>query len=133
MITALKAWTKRHGRPPESMEWARAQPEHPSATTVRAHFGHWEDALRAAAPSPPPRRPTRCERWGRAEMIGALQDWATRHGHPPAGFDWTRAAPEHPCATTIRNHFGSWQAALARAGLADAGLGGCAERSTVGA
>lgn len=117
MISALTAWTRRHGRPPSSMEWMRADPTHPNATTVRVHFGRWEDALRAAGLPPQPRTPRSAKHWTDPHILKALQAWAAANGRPPAGVDFTVAPPGAPSATTVRSHFGSWNAALTAAGL----------------
>jgi DNA invertase Pin-like site-specific DNA recombinase len=117
VIEALRAWARKHDRPPASMEWARAEPEHPSAATVRAHFRIWDAALRAAGLPPRPTLPRRRRVWSSAEILEALQHWASSHGRLPAGCDWLRAAPEHPSTCTVRNHFGSWDAAVKKAGL----------------
>jgi hypothetical protein len=98
-------------------EWARAEPGHPSADTVRAHFGHWSDALCAAGREPARRPPHRSKPWYREEICGALRGWAVAHGRVPVSLDWARGAPDHPQANTVFNHFDSWEAALAAAGL----------------
>jgi DNA invertase Pin-like site-specific DNA recombinase len=117
MIEALTSWTGRHGRPPTSIEWLRAEPEHPSTTTVRAHFGSWDAAL-AASGLEPEGRPSRGNRpWDDRDIINALKRWTTSHGHPPAGIDWLRATPDQPSTGTVRTHFGSWKAALTAAEL----------------
>jgi hypothetical protein len=48
VIRALQAWTSEYGRPPTWADWLRAAPQHPSVTTVRAHFGTWAAGLAAA-------------------------------------------------------------------------------------
>jgi Homing endonuclease associated repeat len=120
IVTALQAWTRKSGRPPMSTEWARARPDHPSSCTVLAHFGHWEGALSAAGLEPRRRPPRRSQPWRPKEILEALENWTGAHGQPPASFDWLRAAPEHPQAGTVRKYFGSWQAALAAAGVTPA-------------
>jgi len=118
IIKALHAWNREHGRPPFSMEWAKAQPDHPAAATVRAHYGHWDDALYTAGLQPLRRAKHRWTPWPPAEIINALQHWAAVHGQPPHGLDWIKATPEHPCAGTVYNHFDTWTNALTTADLA---------------
>jgi hypothetical protein len=113
IIRALRASARKRGRPPMSTEWARAKPGHPSADTVRAHFGHWSDALRAAGLEPGRRPPHRSKPWRREEICEALRRWAASHGRPPVSLDWIRGAADHPQANTVRNHFGSWGALTA--------------------
>jgi hypothetical protein len=48
VIRALQRWTSEHRRPPTWADWLRAAPEHPSVSTVRAHFGTWDDGLAVA-------------------------------------------------------------------------------------
>jgi hypothetical protein len=55
--------------------------------------------------------------WERAEIIGALQAVADRHGRSPTWVDWTHAGANHPQAKTLYRHFNSWNQALRRAGL----------------
>jgi hypothetical protein len=117
IIKALQAWTRKHGRPPYAMEWAKAQPGYPCAATIREHYGHWDDALHAAGLKPMRPAKHRLIPWPRAQMIQALQTWATLHGRPPHGLDWIKAKPEHPSAGTIYNHYGTWNKALTAAGL----------------
>jgi hypothetical protein len=116
IIHALRASARKRGRPPVSTEWARAKPGHPSADTVRAHFGHWGDALGAAGLEPTRRPPHRSEPWRDEEICEALRGWTVAHGRPPVSLDWIRSASDHPQSNTVRNHFGSWEAALVAAG-----------------
>ncbi len=52
IIAALKEWTVRHGRPPNSCEWIRASPDRPGSLCVCRRFGSWERALEAAGLKP---------------------------------------------------------------------------------
>jgi hypothetical protein len=117
ILKALRRWTRRHGGPPRSMEWAHAPPGYPSAGTVRAHFGHFVDALHSAGLEPQARTPYQLRYWRREEILDSMRTWAERHGRPPLAFDWIRAEPGHPCSSTVRNHFGAWHAALNAADL----------------
>lgn len=208
IVAAMRAWTKRHGSPPRSYEWAPAtgraagllatgpsewelhHPRWPSTGTVAARFGSWCNGLRAAglparvpehdlprkerilaarrlsaaglsvraigdtlgvgastahaylragdcpacdgplvtgavcSDCAPRRRPSAT----RAEVLQSLRDWSTRFGEPPSQQDWkgwtagpsspwVREFPRWPSANSVRTHFGSWNAALAEAGL----------------
>jgi hypothetical protein len=99
------------------MEWAKAQPDHPSAATIRCHYGHWDDALHAGGLQPVRKAKHRYTPWPPPQIIQALQAWAAANGRPPHGLDWITAAPGRPCAGTVYNHYGTWQAALHAAGL----------------
>jgi DNA invertase Pin-like site-specific DNA recombinase len=55
--------------------------------------------------------------WADAEIVGALQAWAARHGRSPAWSEWRKADPYHPGSLTVARRYGSWSAALRRAGL----------------
>jgi hypothetical protein len=118
ILKALQRWTRRHGRPPRSMEWAHAPPGYPSAGTVRAHFGHFADALHTAGIEPGARQPYQLKYWRRDEIVASLRDWSQQQGRSPLAFDWIRAAPGHPCSSTVRNHFRGWDDAVRSAGLA---------------
>jgi hypothetical protein len=117
IIAALNRWTRQHGCPPRSMQWAHAPAGYPSAATVRAHFGHFADALHAAGLRATPRGDYRLRYWRAEEILQSLSNWALERGDPPAAFDWIAAGAGHPCSSTVRNHFGTWANALAAAGL----------------
>jgi recombinase/HNH endonuclease/recombinase-like zinc beta ribbon protein/resolvase-like protein len=117
LLEALRRWTRLHRRVPRSMQWAHAQPGYPSAGTVRAHFGHFADALHAAGLQAEPRRPYTLHYWRGQEILQSLRAWTQQHGRPPRAIDWICAGAGRPCSSTVRNHFPSWEAALAAAGL----------------
>ena len=66
---------------------------------------------------PPPPAPKSRMKWTRERIIAALQAWAWEHGAAPNATDWRQAAPEYPCFATVYPLFGTWDAALAAAGL----------------
>jgi hypothetical protein len=117
IIDAINVSTRQKGRPPRSIEWACARPQHPCADTVRARFGNWPAALQAAGIPPQPRTARRAKHWAPGAITQALLHWAATHGRTPTGKDWVRGTPEHPCCTTVRNHYGTWSNALGAAGL----------------
>jgi DNA-binding CsgD family transcriptional regulator len=65
--------------------------------------------------------------WKHAEVIRALRAWARQEGAAPSSTDWTPTAdtarkwgreyPRWPSHVTVRTLFGTWNAALAAAGL----------------
>jgi hypothetical protein len=56
--------------------------------------------------------------WTAARIIDALRADAERRGAPPAIRHWEVATDDHPTKVTVQRAFGSWNAALAEAGLA---------------
>jgi hypothetical protein len=116
-IRALQIWSEEHGRPPWSMDWDLARPEHPCANTVRERFGTWASALEAAGLQVPPHRPRNKKHWSREALIKALQAWTEANGRAPRWCEWKLAAPGHPCSCTLRSRFGSWTAGLEAANL----------------
>ena len=55
--------------------------------------------------------------WTRAEILGALQAWADRHGRPPRMCDIEQQREGCPSARTILVNFGTWYTVLDEAGL----------------
>lgn len=49
IIDALRAWTRRNGRPPRWDEWMRAAADRPCTWTVEQHFGSWNAGVAAAS------------------------------------------------------------------------------------
>jgi hypothetical protein len=117
IIGAIQAWVDTHGHNPIWADWSNDATGYSNTRTVISHFGSWRRAHRQAGlkkrDPAPPRKPN----WDDLDVIRALTDWTATHGHPPTWADWLKGTPDHPCATTVRAHFGSMQAALAAAGL----------------
>ena len=143
IIASLQDWAAANGRSPKCTDWSRASWDRPDALTVRRHFGGWRKALRRAGLKPDGREyhraATRCyKQWSTAAVVRALQDSTRATGRPPRSTEWFRAAPDHPCSTTVRERFGSWTAALEAAEVAvhtvaDTSFCGPARRSVGGA
>jgi hypothetical protein len=121
IITALRAWTTEHGRPPGfedwqptldgQSRWEREHPRWPSAGQVKHAFGTWNTALTAA------NLPLANRLWTPNEIVTALKAWATEHGRAPTQGQWRSATPARPSASTVAAHFGSWRAGLHAADL----------------
>lgn len=78
-------------------------------------------------------------RWGREAIIAAMRRWNELHGRPPVARDWNPGAARAggrddlaerferegcwPHLTTVRDTFGTWNAALQAAGLPTRGVG----------
>jgi DNA invertase Pin-like site-specific DNA recombinase len=122
IIASLQDWSVAHGRSPKCTDWSRASWDRPGALTVRRRFGGWRKALRRAGLKPDGREydraAPRCyKQWSATAVVRALQDATRAARRPPRSTEWFRAAPDHPCSTTVRQRFGSWTAALEAAGL----------------
>lgn len=48
ILSALKAWTKRHEQPPKATDWTHAHRSHPCARSVTQRYGSFKAALAAA-------------------------------------------------------------------------------------
>jgi hypothetical protein len=105
---------------PTWADWANDGAGYPNTSTVLSHFGSWRRAYRRAGLKPENAGTPRKRQWDDLDVIRALTDWTSAHGQPPTWADWLNGTPDHPCATTVRAHFGSMQAALAAAGLQEA-------------
>src|SRR5258708_22793198 len=56
-------------------------------------------------------------RWTRETIIYAFELWHRRHLCSPTVAEWRLAGESHPSVTTVRTGFGSWNSAIAAAGL----------------
>jgi hypothetical protein len=106
----------------------------PGIRVVRREYGTLGAAVAAAGFRPRP-SPSRIRRklLGPEEILDAIREWTRRYGDPPTMADWepsrARRSGQHwrveryrrgdwPSARSVRNHFGSFTAAVERAGLA---------------
>jgi hypothetical protein len=98
-----------------------ADTNQPNYRTVQRHFRTWNHALQQAGLEPHHRAtPIRNTAWSDADLVRALKDWSRQHGRPPRRTEWLIAAPKRPNSQTVADHFGSWQAGIAHAGLTGA-------------
>jgi hypothetical protein len=56
-------------------------------------------------------------RWTRELIVYAIDLWHRKRLEAPTQDDWERAGPDHPCRLTVIREFGTWNAAVAAAGL----------------
>ena len=63
-------------------------------------------------------------RWSRELVVYAIDLHHRRHLRAPTKREWITAGDDHPCVMTVRRLFGSWNAAIAAAGLRPRGPGG---------
>jgi len=116
LIAMLQAFYQRTGSAPTQSGWDAARKEgQPSEATFRNTFGTWNKALEAAGLPTARRRQTR---WPREVLIGYLRDWYAKRGDSPTQDGWdAERKPGQPSEAVFRQRFGSWNKALAAAGL----------------
>ncbi len=92
--------------------------------TVSRHFGSWTAGLQAAGLDPTvwPRSAT--AHWDAPEVIRALQNATRAQGLAPTCLEWLACHKRPPCASTVRNRFGTWKAAQTRRQMSHYGTEG---------
>jgi Homing endonuclease associated repeat len=113
IIDALRSYHANHGQSPTTTAW-RAERQFPVSETIIRHCGSWRAALELAGLPPPDRTPR-----GPSddEILDALRAYRRERGAPPTIREWNEQH-RRPGFKLIRGRFGSWTAALARAGIA---------------
>jgi hypothetical protein len=121
IVEAMRWWERETGLQPTVgmwglrraplSKWHDEQPRWPSGGQVINVFGSWGEAQRQAGFAPLKRT------WTREQAIAALHDAARTEGTVPRRSGWEHATADRPAATTVRDLFGTWQAALRAAGL----------------
>jgi hypothetical protein len=121
---AINVWTTEHGRAPSYHEWTPSRsspglweqesPRWPSAAVVcdvyRDYRNPWNAALLDAG------APVRFQRWSDEEVRGALAEFWTGTGRPPAMTDLNTARWHGPTLSTLRRRFGGLERAWERLG-----------------
>jgi hypothetical protein len=107
IINELRRLTEENDRPPKQSE-VRESTEFTQGA-VTSTFGSWEDGLKAAGLEP------RTNGYTDAKVIEELQRVATQLGHSPSRTEFAEYG--QISATTVRNHFGSWNEGLKAASL----------------
>jgi Homing endonuclease associated repeat len=70
------------------------------------------------------------DRWSRPQILRALRQATLKTGRPPTSKEWQKGGRRtRPCAAVVKREFGSWNGALAAAGLEPRRAG--AQRQTV--
>lgn len=118
IVAAIQRWASEHGDvPPMAKDWVSAalgRPEYaPPTSVVLSECGSWNEALRAAGFTPHRRHVN----WTRESIIAAIRAWAAEHGEPPTCDAWHVATDSWPVAASLRQHFGSFNAAIRAAGF----------------
>jgi hypothetical protein len=112
IVDVLRAYHETHGGSPSSSAW-KAAGGRPAAETIIRHCGSWRAALQLAglpAAKLAPRGATD------SEILEALRAYAQEAGTAPTIRAWA-AQRRRPGVKLIRSRFGSWAAALERAGI----------------
>lgn len=55
--------------------------------------------------------------WTREHVVDAIQRWTALHGRAPGAREWRAAAPGFPSSVTVRERFGTFEAARQAAGV----------------
>jgi hypothetical protein len=105
VIGAFQRFRDYHGRPPRSCE-CRAAHRLPCYSTVRRHFGSFDDAVLAAGMIPPGLGRRR-RRWSPVEAAHACRSFRRRHGFWPNWADLHRYPGTLPSNSTMIRCFGS--------------------------
>jgi len=123
IIEALQTYAKTTRHSPTIKQWnkyCKGKKDIPSVPTIRNQFGSWYSALNEAK-LPLPKRKRRKRKFSNSQIIKVLQTYAKTTRHSPTTIQWNeyRKGKKHvPSTFTIRNQFGSWNAALTEAKLA---------------
>lgn len=116
VIAALQRWHSENGRVPKMRDWHHPALWHPQAATVWRLFGSWTGGLQAAGLRKRGRRRLANPLWSKEDIAAALLDHLLSTGSWPTCHSWGRAGRGHPCASTIKYRFGTWNAAKRYAG-----------------
>ena len=134
LLDAVRRWRRLYGCAPVRSDWdpvrarQRCDPDlaaakagryrsgqWPSADTVRNHFGSFGAAIEAAGLHP---RPGGADvRWTDEAILEALRDIAYEQGSPPRPENLDDPSEELPGVEVVVLRFGTWQEAIAAAGL----------------
>ena len=112
ILDALRAYADTNGAAPSSSDWCRLGLL-PNRDTIARRFGSWNAALRAAGLSP---RRIRAD-WSDEDILDGLRRFAKDHGRAPRAADRVGQLAQYPGPTLVISRFGSWSAALRKAGL----------------
>jgi len=127
---AMQVFALRNGRPPSSTDWEEAKLS-PTRQVVLSRFGTWDKALEAAGLDPykvvhrysPVGNPVYNPDTVADLCLTAIRALARKLGRTPSSIDYQarhrdwRHENGYPSEKTLRRTFGSWNAALERAGL----------------
>lgn len=114
ILDALRAAAVDGLAPPRDA-WAAATVDHPADATVIAMFGTWSAAVWAAGLRL--RRPGGVTVWSRERIVEAMHDFYERTGERPTVTLWRKAEYGRPTAACVKDHFGTFNAALEAAGF----------------
>lgn len=110
LLDALRRKADQLGRPPTTTE-VQSDDDLPSVSSYQTHFQSFNAALEAAGlESRTSSRPAT------AEIVAAIRDLASEHGHPPTAAEVAHA-DQCPALETILDQFGTYSGAVAAAGF----------------
>jgi hypothetical protein len=115
VLAEMRRWADLYGGPPKSSDWVAPRWRWPSTWTVRARFGLWNTAVRAAGFEPYARG--RPQRWTREAIIACLRRF-DESGTRPTYEAWRKGGDSRrPRARVVEQRFGTWGAGLREAGI----------------
>lgn len=135
IIADFRKWNEIHGEPPVAMDWLYyssdgGDREWPHVACVQKEFGSWSNAMEAAGfkrrtvghyDRTDPTYKAKVTKWPKEQILQLMREWAAVYGRSPRPRDWkdrdTKPLEGYPSETTVRKHFGSWDAAVRAAGL----------------
>jgi hypothetical protein len=116
IVDALREYHRNHGCSATTTSW-KAEGGLPAAETIIRHCGSWRAAIELAelpVAQPAPRGPSD------DGVIAALREYRDELDVAPTMAAW-RKQRRRPGVKLIRNRFGTWDQALARAGISHDG------------
>lgn len=116
MLEALREAAKKLGHTPGIREIGRG---FPSADAYRRHFGSWEKAIELAGLPKRARKCNKLNRYSDEELLEILREVSKELGRTPKMTDFRKGHDNMPSAGTFVIRFGSWTAALEKAGFND--------------
>ena len=121
ILNGIRQAAKVHGEPLTADRYDTFFAGNDLASTVRViqRFGTWNAACAAAGLKVNPGRPSYRRRWSEEQMLEHVADYLRSEGSRGsyAGYAaYARVVRDAPSAQTVRNVFGGWANAKARAG-----------------
>ena len=114
IIEAIITFNAEHGKPPVRKDFT-SNKNYPSAATVENRFGSWSAAIEAAGLSVRKNK-AKHQTLSKEIVIEDIRIFYKKHGNIPTKKDFTKN-PEYVSHTSVRNIFGSWNAAIEAAGF----------------
>lgn len=116
VLAAIRDWTEKHGKPPSYHAWDRSGPDWPTASTVRHMFGSWRAGLAAAGVPTRNYRRTVPRKYSDEAILESIREAFAAGECTSRPF---MAGTRRPYLAVIISRFGSWNQAVALAGVLD--------------